>query len=77
MRALIANRLDDGEVVFWNGGQWVRAFADAELFADDDPASLGPDTNLTASAPPPPNTTTAPHSGGWRRCLRSQMPGAS
>ena len=38
MKALIANRLDDGEVVFWNGGQWVRGFADAELFADDDPA---------------------------------------
>lgn len=40
MKALIANRLDDGEVVFWNAGQWVRRFADAELFADDDPAAV-------------------------------------
>lgn len=38
MKALIANRLDDGEVVFWNDGQWLARFADAELFADDDPA---------------------------------------
>ena len=38
MRALTANRLVDGEVVFWNGGQWVEQFGDAELFADDDPA---------------------------------------
>ena len=37
MKALIANRLDDGEVVFWNKGAWVRRFADAELWADDDP----------------------------------------
>lgn len=35
MRALTANRLIDGEVVFWNGGQWVERFAEAELFADD------------------------------------------
>ena len=26
MRALTANRLVDGEVVFWNGGQWVEQF---------------------------------------------------
>jgi hypothetical protein len=38
MRALTANRLEDGEVVFWNGGQWVEQFADAELFAADDVA---------------------------------------
>lgn len=37
MRALTANRLADGEVVFWKAGQWVERFADAELFAD--PAS--------------------------------------
>lgn len=35
MKALTANRLDDGEVVFWNKGAWVERFADAELFADD------------------------------------------
>ncbi|HEY0436818.1 MAG TPA: DUF2849 domain-containing protein [Phenylobacterium sp.] len=38
MKALTANRLADGEVVFWNGGQWVEQFGDAELFAPDDPA---------------------------------------
>ncbi len=35
MKALTANRLADGEVVFWNAGRWVERFADAELFADD------------------------------------------
>ena len=39
MRALTANRLIDGEVVFWRKGQWVERFGDAELFADDDPAA--------------------------------------
>jgi hypothetical protein len=38
MKALTANRLIDGEVVFWKGGRWVERFADADLFADDDPA---------------------------------------
>ena len=37
MKALTANRLIDGEVVFWKAGQWVERFADADLFADDDP----------------------------------------
>ena len=40
MRALTANRLTDGEVVFWKNGQWVERFADAELWADDDEAGL-------------------------------------
>lgn len=38
MKALTANRLIDGEVVFWRGGQWVESFFDAQLFADEDPA---------------------------------------
>jgi hypothetical protein len=38
MKALTANRLIDGEVVFWRQGQWVEQFGEAELFADDDPA---------------------------------------
>ena len=38
MRALTANRLADGEVVFWNHGEWIERFADAQLFEDDDPA---------------------------------------
>jgi hypothetical protein len=32
MRALTANRLADGETVFWSGGRWVERFVDAELF---------------------------------------------
>jgi hypothetical protein len=38
MKVLTANRLEDGEVVFWNAGRWVEQFGDAELFATDDPA---------------------------------------
>ena len=38
MRAITANRLDDGEVVFWNHGSWVDQFAQAEIFADNDAA---------------------------------------
>lgn len=36
MKALTANRLADGEVVFWKHDQWVERFADAQLFADED-----------------------------------------
>jgi len=38
MRALTANRLIDGEVVFWSRGRWVERFGEAELFTDDAPA---------------------------------------
>ena len=31
MKALTANRLLDGEVVFWRQGQWVDQFADAQF----------------------------------------------
>ena len=34
MKALTANRLTDGEVVFWKHGRWVERFAEAELFDD-------------------------------------------
>lgn len=34
MKALTANRLADGEVVFWNGERWVERFADARLYDD-------------------------------------------
>jgi sulfite reductase (NADPH) hemoprotein beta-component len=50
MKALTANRLIDGEVVFWQAGQWVERFADAQLFADDDTA--GEDAVATAKAQP-------------------------
>jgi hypothetical protein len=35
MKALTANRLIDGEVVFWTGAAWVERFASAELYDDD------------------------------------------
>ena len=38
MKALTANRLIDGEVVFWAGGQWVERFGQAQLFDADAPA---------------------------------------
>lgn len=34
MRALTANRLTDGEVVFWTGREWSERFADAVHFED-------------------------------------------
>lgn len=34
MRVLTANRLVDGEVVFWKAGVWVERFADADRFED-------------------------------------------
>ena len=34
-KALTANRLDDGEAVFFQAGQWVPRFADADLYEDD------------------------------------------
>ena len=39
MKALTANRLDDGEVIFVAAdGRWTDRFADARLFDDDDAA---------------------------------------
>jgi len=35
VKALTANRLADGEVVFWNAAVWVERFGEAELFADE------------------------------------------
>ncbi|HTW34597.1 MAG TPA: DUF2849 domain-containing protein [Rhizomicrobium sp.] len=32
---LTANRLRDGEVVYWSRGQWVTALDAAEVFQDD------------------------------------------
>jgi hypothetical protein len=31
---LTANRLRDGEVVYWKGGSWVTALVEAEIFAE-------------------------------------------
>jgi len=38
MRALTANRLADGETVFWNNGRWVERFVEAQLFEAADEA---------------------------------------
>lgn len=38
MKALTANRLTDGEVVFWNAGAWREAFVEAEIFEGEDAA---------------------------------------
>ena len=32
---LTANRLRDGEVVYWSGRQWVTALSEAQVFQDD------------------------------------------
>ncbi|PHY13237.1 hypothetical protein CSW58_07070 [Caulobacter sp. B11] len=37
MKAITANRLGDGEVVFWKAGAWVEGFGQAELFDADAP----------------------------------------
>ena len=38
MKALTANRLVDGEVVFFASGRWVERFAEAQIFADPEAA---------------------------------------
>ncbi len=38
MIALTANRLIDGDVVFWAHGRWVDRFGEAELFTAEDAA---------------------------------------
>jgi sulfite reductase (NADPH) hemoprotein beta-component len=34
LQVLTANRLRDGDVVYWRAGAWVEAFAEAEIFPD-------------------------------------------
>ena len=38
MRALTANRLEDGEAVFWSQGRWVDRFVEAQLFEGQEEA---------------------------------------
>ena len=47
--ALTANALDSGDVVFWNAGRWVGAFAEAELFQIDPAQADGRDAALAAA----------------------------
>jgi len=35
---LTANRLRDGEVVYWKAGSWVEALSEAEVFSEKTPA---------------------------------------
>jgi uncharacterized protein DUF2849 len=35
LQILTANRLRDGEVVYWRGGAWTFDLADADIFEDD------------------------------------------
>jgi sulfite reductase (NADPH) hemoprotein beta-component len=35
MKAIVANKLADGEVVYWNHGEWKPRFRDAQLFNED------------------------------------------
>jgi hypothetical protein len=49
MNVLIANRLIDGEVVFWAKGRWVERFGEAEHFDDD---ALGEAAEAKAKSQP-------------------------
>jgi sulfite reductase (NADPH) hemoprotein beta-component len=40
MKAVTANRLIDGEVVFWKAGAWVEGFGEAELFDEAQEAEV-------------------------------------
>ena len=67
MKALTANRLDDGEVVFLSKGRWVERFADADLFDDEDAALAAEGhakTRITLLVDPY-LIDVAPVEGGW------------
>jgi len=34
LQVLTANRLRDGDVVYWQNGAWIDAFKDADVFSD-------------------------------------------
>jgi hypothetical protein len=56
MKALTANRLVDGEVVFWARGRWVERFSQAELFDADEAAGAA-----EAKAKDQPTVVVAPY----------------
>ena len=35
MKAIVANSLREGDVVYWNAGGWASRFREAEIFTDD------------------------------------------
>jgi len=51
MKAITANRLLDGDVVFWKAGQWVERLWDAQLFDDGADADLEAAVALGKSQP--------------------------
>jgi hypothetical protein len=38
-QVLTANRLRDGEVVYWHGGEWANSLSAAEIFDEEEPAN--------------------------------------
>lgn len=38
MKAIVANTLREGDVVYWNAGAWVERFGQAEIFAEPEAA---------------------------------------
>ena len=57
LKAITANRLSDGEVVFWADGQWVERFIGAQIFTDDaaaDAAETQAKTQITLAVDPYP-----------------------
>ena len=51
MKAIVANRLLDGDVVFWKAGQWVERFGDAQLFDEASEAELEAAVNTGKGQP--------------------------
>ena len=50
---LTANRLADGDVLYWKGGRWVLALDEAQVFADPaaaDAALAAAQTSVTGNA---------------------------
>ena len=56
MKVLTANKLTNGEVVFWKGGQWAVRFHDGEHFAGDEEAAPA-----LAAAEAQPTVVVAPY----------------
>ena len=48
MKAIVANRLTTGDVVYWNAGAWAERFRDAEIFGDEEVAAAA---HLVANKP--------------------------
>ncbi len=58
MKAVTANRLTDGEVVFWKAGAWVDGFGDAQLFDETQEAEV---ESVVAAAKTQPTVIVEPY----------------